>query len=100
MEQPDITHYFDVAKKANCLVKRLNDEVIVDVSATPEFRFGILDLSTNECQEWYKRIIQDNMLRVKRKANGEIDKREWKDIETQFPAVSLACILEFKNAAP
>ena len=57
------------------------------MSVTPEFVFGIVDLSSENCKTFYKRIIQDNMLRVIRdETTGEIIRRSWNETTSQFPA--------------
>jgi alpha-glucosidase len=83
---PDLKDLFTQAKDISCLVRKLEGDIVIDTSATPEFKFGIVDLSTTRCKDWYKKVIQDNMIRVSRDSDGNIIKTQWSQLKSKFPA--------------
>jgi len=54
---------FHVAEKENCLVKDSHGKVQIQASATPDFTYGTVDLSSPRCRKWYiEQVIQKEMM--------------------------------------
>lgn len=53
---------FKEAQAKQCLIKAADEKDLIQSIASPDVKFGTIDLSQPSCQEWYISIIQQNLM--------------------------------------